>query len=818
MYFITSDNVLDISLYYDTKTSIYDKRNWTYDYHLHSGHYKVWDTIVGGYFAMGTRYSGSTLHYENSDTIRDYWKNKMIDYYYNYFEGTCGGIFTLKRLNVGGSSLDEKDGISFSALDQNYPSYRWTRVTSEFSRPSIYMSDASYEYFCLSWIKAQIQAYKDILVDIDNAIAEDTTLIDKYENNMTQWQNSMNEFNDNYTNFLRNYDDLYADKYLVFADNPTGNVKNDVTNNLYQRRNGQPAIDGMAHPYVIRLLHIGSDNSAKWAYSNVFTGKLSAYSNYDVSSEIFEKYSINGDLVPLKPVLDTTYESMANKLDFKYRVVKTDSVNKVMTTTEIKNNGYKSGECMVSLSYKEVLEKPYSYGIIMNSFLPKKTDTTIHEWEYSKRMRDTPLDDSSLWLWSNPTPSFTLVDTDEDTKVTWWSGQNGSLDWVTSKKKGKDSPSLSGDISLSGRFVGMLDTTDTAPTDWSFGNFTDKYEYDITGTWIDKSGTMKIVTEQITAKSHKNSDNNVEVVRDVDDSYYNPETSGSYFKLWRNNGEISFSPVFPMMVSTTSEDAIGNNPYPTEEIDNADGNGHRFRTLTSPGLGYKNGFWTEWFNSNQTDTVKTPYEVNISYKSKSKITTTFSTDNEDVGTMGSDSIPFIKAGQAFSVDVSDNVLVIDAYCNVPYSDSFVKNNTGFSSADDFANYIGGIAEQLSNCPVEVLSTVEGLNVSSNGGTVDNNGTNPDLAKNLSAQYTEATGVDDTEGINFKSGSNTYNYNRSDVNLYSNQYFIPYGNRYYFGVGASGPISESVLSEKTQTAYNYILAHGQGEDGWYYEYS
>jgi hypothetical protein len=362
---------------------------------------------------------------------------------------------------------------------------------------------------------------------------------------------------------------------------------------------------------------------------------------------------------------------------------------------------------------------------------------------------------------------------------------------------------------------------------WISGSYKDTALYKITHNWGGNTGTIDILTAEITSVSSIPHNNNASVVAEENSYEYNHDNTsnsgdngGTYLSLWKSNGSISIKTVHPMMVSSWSTDTLGWNDHPTKTI--SGGSMGNYNVLNNGiGLGV-NGYRPEWFHSAVTHTIDSPFNVVITYRSNTTIKTTFSTDKEDTDSMASDitnnksPIPYLKAGQTFNGGIKNNAITIKGYANIGKNNNFVRNNgLRFKSETEFITYMNNITDAFkANAKVEVVSTLNGFNVNSlNQAVVGGEGFDVNLTEagshvdnDAGVQFKDSVISNPTPVVNVHSGSR----------LYENAYFRPYGSSYNSYV--NGPVS-STLATRTQFKYNDLLNHGLGTTAsWYYEYS
>lgn len=770
-----------------------------------------YNEVMYGLFQSNYEYGRITQYYDgNGPTLTDVWKSKMDTYYYNYYDAD---------LYVRWSNVDYYDTITWNGSPLDYNSIEWFSNWCGYGSycmpsggPGWDFADACGVLWAYSLKETYSNSYGDDMKSVVSEwISNDIDQIRELQDKINQWKNNATAFNRAYERLLDEIPDKFANMYLVNAAIPVGNVDNDVTDKLTERNGNKTVEQNMSRNYQTAQIQFNDSGNATW--SRVGSDNwYSAYKPTDTTNYI--KYPIDGVKNSLKPQLDQQYNQARNKLTFRYRVVTTDSKTKAMTQDNIENYTY--GSCASTLSYKTVLENPYSMGIILNSFDSVKTSTEIKQWQASKRMVKDEYDDSSIWKWnnSNPTPSFDFEPTSSNMRIkqlpNWGLGQ---IRWTTEKISGSTVAGLSVNKSSIGRNFGDF-SAGVMP--WSMGNVKETAIYKITGDWGENSGTIEIMTAEITAKSYKSSGNSEEVTG-TSSFGYDAQYSGSNFDIWLDNGEIEFRPEFPMMIASEGANtALNPRPLVSTDI----GVGHNVMALNTDAMA--SAWYVDWFTADHTHKLTSQFEVKVGYSSVSRITTTFSTDEQDISSMpigSSNAVPYVKAGQSFEVEVNNNVLTLDGYCNVNSNSGYVvNNNSRFKTADQFIDYMNGIADQLKDCDAEVLSTVNGFNVKADGTPVTNNGTNPNLHEQLAVKHTLAgASVDNGAGVTFKDGRSIDALNTSETKTYSDYEFPGYTG-WYSGIDVGGPFSTASLSKKTQGAYNRLLNSGEGDTNWYYEYS
>lgn len=688
---------------------------------------------------------------------------------------------------------------------------------------------AMLDVFCYWYLREQINTYKDIK---DNHISAALTDV---QNKIDELNTKINEFDGHLEGFNKKYEatieTLMKSSFstLSVVDGTKGSdnaITNHVTQNVYKRGNNK-AVDGMSKPFEYPT----------WVLSGtpkqVSQGKKATTSMYSAYNEDGSRYVIG----------DITNNSMYNTIDalmktdgvynlnFKCRVVKAgNSASDVMTRDLITMKA--SGACGYTLSYNDVFAQPYSYGIIINSLDIDTTSTKIQEWQLMEYMMKDDLDDSSVWTgWgvsSTDGPSFTLTNTPPNTVITRYIPSAGKLSWMITKKTGENAPGLATDIktSLGGKAL-VSDSITEGEASWTSGTYIDTGLYKITHDWGGGTGTMEILTAEITSVASVPTNNTATVVGDANTYQYNHantadsgDNGGTYLNIWKDNGSLELKAIFPMMVASWNDATLGWNDYPTKTISNASMGSYNVIN-SNMGLGV-NGYRPEWCHSNVTHTMDSPFNVVIAYRSNTTIKTTFSTDKEDADGMQNDiadslsPIPYVKAGQTFGGTVGNNVITIKGYANIGKNTDFIRNNNlRFKTENEFIDYMNSIVNSIkANAKVEVVSTINSFNVNSLNEAVAG-------GEDFAVTLTEANAhVDNDAGVQF---SNSVLLNPEPTlgvskgsKSYENAYFRPYGSTYNSFV--NGPLTAQ-LATKTQLKYNNLLNHGLGTTAsWYYEYS
>ena len=668
-----------------------------------------------------------------------------------------------------------------------------------------------------SWyIESAKSAYTEILNKIPNDISNLDTQITKFQTLIDDYNSHLSTYDTNYNTALSKIGECFNGKMLVNGvKDGDGAIENDITDNLC-KRDGESAFGGMSHLYKYQTYKPDASGQmyAAWIASNNY---YSAYDNYDEPTS----RTLGPIGSSLYSEISRVYNSQEYPLNFRYRVVHTDSPSAVMTATSIKS--YVNKPCGYTLSYKDVIEAPYSYGIIINCYETVKKDPTIEEWQTSIKTTKEGLDDSSFWKWGGSDRDFTIkFETPEDSLElsTPFPGE-GTVTWFSGKVTGKSNGGTleTPPIVVNGSPLGLSEGNPS----WSSSGGKKRALYQITKNWGGGSGTVTILTTDITSKVLSPCSNTyVNVSGESSFSY--DVNSGSVFNIWKNNGIFNLDARFPMMRASMAVDGTSSDsPKPNTLVN--DGYGGTFATPISSAMG-DHGFYPVMCRipASSERSIETQYNVKLSYGGTAKISTTFSTDEDDTSDMQSiiDGmsgmvIPYVKAGQNIDGELNNNELVIEGWCNVG-SGVDVKSdgtNATFETIDSFKNAMNNLVDDVkSNAKYEILSTVNGFSVDYNNSAVTD-------ADSYQIEHSQANGkVDQQAGLKFEtSGSeaNSSTVTDEESGVYVNRYARLSGQSY--AEDDHGPIGNAgVLGSKTQEAYNRLMVVGEGDSEWYYEYS
>lgn len=668
-----------------------------------------------------------------------------------------------------------------------------------------------------SWyIESAKGAYMEILNKIPNDISNLDTQITKFQTLIDDYNSHLNTYDTNYNLALSKIATSFGEKKLVDGTRNDSAVENDITDNLC-KRTGESAIGTMSHLYKYQTYKANESGQmyAAWIASDNY---YSAYDDYDGT--------ISRTLGPIGSSLyseiSRVYNSQEYPLNFRYRVVSTGSAGTAMTTTSIKD--YVNKPCGYQLSYEDVIKAPYSYGIIINCYETVKRDPTIEEWQTSIKTTKNGIDDSSVWNWTGVTPSIEFETPCDDLVLSTPETGEGSVTWFTGKITGRnnggtaDTPPTIAD----GSSLGLSEGNPS----WGSGVGKKRALYQITKNWGGESGTgtITILTTDITSKVLTPCSNTyVNVSGESSFSY--DVNSGSTFNIWKNNGVFNLDARFPMMRASSAVNGNDSyNPKPNNIVN--DGYGGTYATPKSFGIG-DGGYYPIMCRipGSSERSIETQYNVKFSYGGTAKISTTFSTDENDTSDMqsiidgmsGGMVIPYVKAGQNIDGELNNNELVIEGWCNVGSGTDVKTNGTNatFDTIDDFKNAMNNLVNDVkSNAKYEVLSTINGFNVDYNNNAVTD-------AESYQIKHNQANGkVDQQAGLKFEtSGSeaNSSTVTDEESGVYVNRYARLNGQDY--SEDDHGPIGNAgVLGSKTQEAYNRLMVVGEGDGEWYYEYS
>lgn len=744
-------------------------------------------------------YTGSMGQIAGYKTWQDCYKSLMRSEYYN--------VYNNWTIGVGDSDDYEKDttkmepGVFSLFRRQNYTKLmmeKWYYPGDSINHNGTIQYMAIVDTMCYWYLKSQISVYESMQnYYIAEAISDVQSEIDELQRKVSEYEKYVAQFKTNYETFSTTLMQFFGNKMLVSGTRNGSNVANNVTELLCKRTGGN-AFDGMSQKYKYLIWKLSSGNPRQ--ASIVEATDMNLYSAYKNGAS----YTIGPIGNAIKGELDKLYEDGRNNLDFKYRVVYTGNATDTMTRDTIKR--YKNSSCGYALSYTDVLSKPYSYGIIINSYELDTDTTEIKEWQLSRRMQKTDLDNSSIWQWQHANKTFDFIPASSTMQIVNTQYSDKTIQWITGRKTGVSGPALSTKKTYIGNMyvnsTGLSSAITSGETGWNQSNYTETALYKITGSWGSNSGTMEILTEEITAKAVYRPAGHIAAVESGTSKFKYNHNSGSNFELWREGGSIEIKADFPMMAASNSASFSAVDKPVKQE-------GPIYKLNTA------NGYAPAWCSSPVTHTLSTPYYVKVSYHSNSKIRTTFSTDREDTDDMrkylnNGMIVPYLKAGQTFEGEITNNYIILDGYCNVPGNTDYVaSNNLIYKTADDFRNYMTGIANQLNTCNVKVISTINGFNVDS-----DNN---PVIASSpFDVSHSKTSKIDNDAGVVFDEACSS----KLGINHVVTNTESIYGSKFRpYGGNNISPILGNTLSDRTWSIYNNELFNlGEGTDDWYWEYS
>lgn len=758
------------------------------------------------------------------------YKNGIESRYYRYFNNVCVDVF-----DADGNVIIYFYGNIWSnnGTGDDY----WTKSPA---LRDFHGNIVVRDYFATRFAEAQYDTYVDMHNQCNSEMGTILNKLTELENRIKEYENT----NERYTNALNNAEEdimtAFADKYFVKAESTTNLIKNDVTENLYGRSHDN-GTDSSASTQ-----HWDSWASKKFNYHMIDVNNVIVDSGY-TSNTIYSSYNISGGVddyityvldvcsnISLKGTLDNVIDNKVHT-EFKYRVVKTANASVHMDYATIESMANNSNQVAAELSYEMVLKEPYSYGIIINGYNNDTTVVELKEWQIDK-VTTRKTEDSSYWKFSyvNQNPyGLTSFDEDEDTHndgyidIAGYRPSEGSVTWYTTKTV-KDSPIIN-DNNLTSLTSRVFEKSDR----------TGKGSYILSNLWNNGTGisSAEILTTTLKEKSYPGSPFEGTITGEDKLTYDN--TSGSSFDLWNTQGSTTFRTITPMTWTTyinrndndpnsrvhTGGPSNGDDPLPVI-FDNSRGR-YVFNRLVS-------GWNTRWSVNDEQKKINSEYEVFVDYKAKVKLKTTFSTDKEDIQFMdptaensGTGQVPFIKAGQAITGSITDNVLTIKAYCNVPYNDVYVTDNSNkFKNKDEFFAYMNGIVDQLKACPVAVVSTISEFNA---GITESGSATSAfldEVKTKIGAEYTDSYGEDTDAGLTFNTNPSV---NVADKVEYCTKYL---NETFYFDstMTVSEPDKVDSYFENgrhtsryglnTQNLMNAALMAGafDSDSQWFYEYS
>lgn len=814
---INSGHIKDIDTYVGNITSY--QSSWAYRKNKDSD-YKPFKALVDGKIANGLfRPGAKNCGYMNKlGDIYGYWTiycDYMRDKYCDtYADRKFVLNYNTGYLNISAGSDYFRTSNYNSEGQWHYMMPGWNDVYG--STDTNGAQSMAQEIMAKWYLENAKDAYASIKTVNNTNISELDTQITKFQTLIDDYNSHLNTYDTNYNLALSKIATSFGEKKLVDGTRNDGAVENDITDNLC-KRSGESAIGTMSHLYKYQTYKANESGQmyAAWIASDNY---YSAYDDYDGT--------ISRTLGPIGSSLyseiSRVYNSQEYPLNFRYRVVHTDSPSAVMTATSIKD--YVNKPCGYTLSYKDVIEAPYSYGIIINCYETVNKDPTIEEWQTSIKTTKEGLDDSSFWNWGGSDRNFTIkFESPEDSlELSNPIPGTGTVTWFTGKITGKSNGGTQGTPPnvVDGSPLGLSEGNPS----WNSSGGKKRALYQITKNWGGGSGTVTILTTDITSKV-LNPCSNTYVNVSGESSFSYDVNSGSVFNIWKNNGIFNLDAIFPMMRASMAVNGTSSNAPKPNTIVN-DGYGGTFATPISSAMG-DSGFYPVMCRipASSERSIETQYNVKFSYGGTAKISTTFSTDENDTSDMqsiidgmsGGMVIPYVKAGQNIDGELNNNELVIEGWCNVGSGTDVKTNGTNatFDTIDDFKNAMNNLVNDVkSNAKYEVLSTINGFNVDYNNNAVTD-------AESYQIKHNQANGkVDQQAGLKFETSGSEANSSivtDEESGVYVNRYARLNGQDY--SEDDHGPIGNAgVLGSKTQEAYNRLMVVGEGDGEWYYEYS
>lgn len=790
--------------------------------------------------------------------------SKWYDMYWDFMNNDSNGF--IKTMNKCVYVVTPQDGYNYfdavfdplngsiANVCSHHDAQIWasTNGTDSFNRnPLIYYYDHDRfangevligEYLGERFLRAQCNAYTKLKSEAESH----KTWVDKQIDTLAKDIENFEKYYENYLNNLSNAEqdiiNSFTSMYLVKAEQPTtGNIiANDITTSLFGRVNTF-GTDGGARtnkhddsynawdskPFVFS----GIDTTLEDDATAVSMESSNFYSSYEAGVNNYNIYPLdNSNGQTIYGVLDEVIQEKVHT-EFKYRVVYTGDPDTHMSLKQLKDLA-KGNACTAELSYEMVLKAPYSYGIIINGYTFDDQTVELTEWQLNKVSTRT-IGDKVYWNHNNDVDRTTF-NPDDGTFITidGYNPTPGKVTWHTRKtpesspESGNTTNLLGGDPATPGRtFTGDSISKETTG------------RYILTNSWEPGDSTATLLTSRLIETAYHDNDNGV-ALSDNDIIYYDYKT-GSSFDVWRDQGTMNMITITPMYRSSFvnyNNGDVGNEGTPSSSEDNDLRDGYNNPKPVNPATGTINpvptGWWLQWSKNPSIKLFTSQYEVKIDYSAITKLKTTFSTDDVDIDAMNSDNqsknVPYIKAGQAISGEISNNVLTISGYCNVPYNYNYLSNthddgSVKFHSDEEFFNYMDGIVAELAKCPIITVSTIDEFNQSikrfdSRGDSVNN------IRSAIGVEYTKASGQSDTDaGLDFTVASLTHNTpsqsNGADVFSvkYTNQYFD------YDAPGSDTNYAKSTsrwknYGNRTQMLFNDLISAGEGTENWYYEYT
>lgn len=748
---------------------------------------------------------------KNWKTIfQNYMNSNYYNRYFNAAYQTCIRYTSTNTCYATGSQNGwQNDFFSLNYIGYpGVPSYSYPVVKGPASGNSVYG-----DVMAILFVQSQVESY-NAMIDNEIAAAKAAVAADitDLQTKINRYNSMVKQFKENYNAGLDALSDSTFNSVKIVSGTKTGLAVTNNVETILSLRSTSKLTGLTSAQYKFPAVCINTSVSPNQAYN----GTVSANNYYSAYYSNGNKYTLAGPSGSLKGTLDGIYNSRENNLNFKYRVVQTADASTVMTFDNIEN--YATASCGYQLTVSQVLNKPYSYGIIMNSYEITTSSTDIKEWQLSRHMQVTGIPDDSIWAWdpiqSHMVKTFTFDPPSSSFLIGTSHHSPHTIHWYTGKVTGSTAPGLTsggyGSALTSLTATGLTGLT-TTRSPWNTGNYSETAIYKLTHNWLSNQGTIDILTATISATISFRPTHNTETVDKSPSTFnYSHNNTGSTFDIWRDGSTFEMYTEFPMMIASQNADYI-QTPLPVKAGTNVAYtlNGSK----TSPVYGY----YPVMCQSDISHSITTPYNVKVTYQSNSKIRTTFSTDKEDTTDMGTyvdngTVVPYLKAGQTFEGEITNNKLILEGYCNVVQTNTdkynrFVKSATGnYPTQAEFKQYMDGIAAQLANCDIEVLSTINGFNVKSDNTALSS-------AADFEIEHTYAGGnVDNDAGIVFEDNATATTYNVSAPSL------ITYQSSKFRTLDTAYSQGTDTLFRRTQIALDSVLIERAGVSNWYCEMS
>ena len=336
--------------------------------------------------------------YHGSTTVRELWEKYMYYFYYvpsnwhdnggaNYYEGNSVLVDWWEEYYPTWSDTeymsfyDANIETPFSSSRDNMYNYNMPLGVDRDEKKWKFMSACGLEY--INECKYSYRYMECIFTEELDGIKHDMAVL---EDSIETYRDTCEDYDTAYQDMLNNdIPDKFEDSFIIsIASDRNSNSVN--PGSIYQRT-GDAIEESDDKLWTIKRFCWNGDvftdayltgDYKHISYEDKDCVKVSQGTWYSAPKNLAVNLSKD-----LQSDMDDIYEHTGSELTLKYRVVVQPNHEKAMTADNIKDLADDSS-CAFSLSISQVLDKPYSFGIIINDFTKINESNTIKEWQITK--------------------------------------------------------------------------------------------------------------------------------------------------------------------------------------------------------------------------------------------------------------------------------------------------------------------------------------------------------------------------------------------------------------------------------------------------